>query len=123
MKSFQNRNTLFRNTLIAAALSAVGAVGIAGADANDTTVPQPQPQSDNTGMTNTDSSITAQVKAKLMADDSLKGSNISVTTTDGVVSLAGTLATSASKQAAIDLTKGIAGVKSVDTTGLSSSSG
>ena len=122
MKTFEIRSTLFRNTLIAAALAAVlGAAEVARADAGDTAMPQPQV--DSGGAATTDAVISAQVRAKYMAEDSLKDSSISITTTNGVVTLAGTLANPESKRIAIELAKGIAGVKDVDTSALSSSSG
>ncbi len=125
MKTFENRDALFRNTLIAAALAAaLGAAGLACADTGDTgDTAVPQPQGDGGGAATTDVAISAQVRARYMAEDSLKESSISVTTTDGVVTLAGTLANAESMRIAIELAKGIAGVKSVDTSGLSSSGG
>jgi hyperosmotically inducible periplasmic protein len=122
MKTFENRSTLFRNTLIAAALAAaLGAAEVARADAGDAAVPRPQ--SDSGRAATTDAVISAQVRAKYMGEGSLKDSSISITTTNGVVTLAGTLANEESKRIAIELAKGIAGVKDVVTSALSSSSG
>lgn len=67
-----------------------------------------------------DSWITAKVKSELLADDLSKGFEVGVTTLDGVVVLTGNLA----NLDAIDHVKGIAGsvegVKSVDTSALTS---
>ncbi|EKE82911.1 BON domain-containing protein [Idiomarina xiamenensis] len=61
-----------------------------------------------------DSVITARVKAKLMDDDNLDNSDISVETTDGVVSLTGTVAKEADIDTAENLTEMVEGVKSVE---------
>jgi hyperosmotically inducible protein len=118
MNPFENRKTLFRSTLIAAALAAgMGATAASRADAGDAT--EPQPHSDSVGAAITDTVITAQVKARYLAEDRLKGSDIKVATTNGVVTLTGTLANAESRQAAIDLAKDVEGVKSVDGADLS----
>jgi hyperosmotically inducible protein len=60
-----------------------------------------------------DSSITAEVKANLFADASLKGSKIKVQTKEGVVSLSGTVKTPKAKETAAAIAKAVTGVKSV----------
>jgi len=62
----------------------------------------------------TDTAITAKVKAKLMGEHSLKKSDISVTTTNGVVTLDGSASSSKAKALAEAATKSVDGVKSVD---------
>jgi hyperosmotically inducible protein len=107
---------------IAAALAAgLGATAATRAGSGDSTAPQPR--SDVATASTTDTAITAQVKAKFMSEDRLKGSEIGVTTTNGVVALSGNLANSQSLQIAVELAKGVDGVKSVDTSALSSSGG
>lgn len=65
------------------------------------------------GDTVTDASITAAVKMK-MADDPLVGAmKIDVDTKDGIVTLNGTVKSSAEAQKAVDLAKSVNGVKSV----------
>ena len=118
MKTFENRKSLFRSTLVAAALSAgLSATGPLHADTGDAT--EPQPQSDSVGAATSDTAITAQVKARFQAEDRLKSTQISVTTTNGVVTLTGTVENPQSKSAAVELAKGVQGVKSVDSNDLS----
>jgi hyperosmotically inducible protein len=118
MKTFENRKSLFRNTLVAAALAVgLGATGPLFADAGDAA--QPQPSSDSVGAAISDSGITAVVKAKFMGEDRLKNAQISVSTTDGAVTLTGTVENAESKSAAVELAKGVQGVKSVDSNALS----
>jgi hyperosmotically inducible protein len=120
MKSFENSRTMFRSTLITAALAAgLGVTGTVMADTSDTAA-APQPHSDGMVATITDTAITAKVKARYMGDDRLKNSDIKVTTTNGVVSLSGTAANSDAKSAAVELATGVEGVKSVDAMDLGS---
>ena len=65
-----------------------------------------------------DSWITTKVKSALLADDVTKGFEISVKTYHHVVSLTGTVDTTASADHAADLAKQVKGVKSVDTSAL-----
>ena len=58
--------------------------------------------------------ITATVKGKILADKSLDGSDISVTTEKDVVMLSGTVKTDAQKDEAEKVAKLVNGVKSVD---------
>jgi osmotically-inducible protein OsmY len=62
----------------------------------------------------TDAQITDNVKAKLAATPSLKGEDIEVATSAGVVTLTGKVKTSSSKGVATRVTKGVACVKKVD---------
>ena len=61
-----------------------------------------------------DAAITARVKAKMVGESALERSHISVTTTDGVVTLGGSASSSAAKSAAEATAKAVEGVKSVD---------
>jgi hyperosmotically inducible periplasmic protein len=61
-----------------------------------------------------DSTLTADVKVKLMKAPSLKGSTIEVSTTDGVVTLTGEVKTKQAKGAATKIAKAVKGVKDVD---------
>ena len=61
----------------------------------------------------TDAHITDNVKAKLAATESLKGQNINVATSAGVVTLTGNVKTSASKGVATRTAKGVDCVKKV----------
>ncbi|MHB1053048.1 MAG: BON domain-containing protein [Thiobacillus sp.] len=101
----------FRNALITAGLATVLGIGTAAA-ANDAAVPQAH--SDGMGAAITDTVITAKVKAKLMGEQGLKQSDISVTTTNGVVTLEGSASSSKAKALAEAATKSVEDVKSVD---------
>jgi hyperosmotically inducible protein len=60
-----------------------------------------------------DSWLTAKTKIALAADSRVKGSEINVETTQGLVMIRGKVDTDAAKQAAEGIAKGIDGVKSV----------
>jgi hyperosmotically inducible protein len=66
------------------------------------------------GATVSDTAITAKVKAKMMGEHSLKKSDISVMTTNGVITLDGKASSSKAKSEAMRVAKSIEGVKSVD---------
>jgi hyperosmotically inducible periplasmic protein len=93
------------------------------------TMPQSTPTTDQSTMTRTssnetvpgkvdDSWITTKVKSKLAAAKGVKASDISVSTTDGAVTLTGTATSKAEKTRATHIAKGVKGVKSVDASGL-----
>lgn len=100
-----------RNVLIAAGLTA--GFGMTNVYAADEAV-APQPHSDGVGAAIADTAITAKVKSKVMGEDSLKQSEIHVKTTNGVVTLDGSVSSSNAKDLAETLSKSIEGVKSVD---------
>jgi hyperosmotically inducible protein len=66
-----------------------------------------------TGEVASDSWITTKVKAKFVGEDALKHSHISVSTTDNVVTLTGTVASEAGRERAIAIVKQTDGVKDV----------
>ena len=104
--------SLVRNVLIVAGL-AVG-LGMATAKAASSDKSEPQAHSDGVGAMVTDTAITAKVKSKLMGDKLLDKSDINVTTTNGVVTLEGSVSSAQAKSLAAAETKSIDGVKSVD---------
>ena len=63
--------------------------------------------------TATDASITAAVKMKMADDPDVAAMDINVDTTDGKVTLNGTVQNSAEEGKAVDLAKSVDGVKSV----------
>ena len=65
-----------------------------------------------------DTWITTKVKADYLADDDIKGLDINVSTTNGVVTLAGLLDTQALVDKAVAVAKGTRGVKGVDSSAL-----
>ncbi len=68
---------------------------------------------DNAGAAVKDAAITSAVKAKLLADDTVKGLNIDVDTSNGVVTLNGTTHSRTEALQAIRLARGTDGVKNV----------
>ena len=92
---------------VATALSVCMAAGAAAAD-------DPTPHSDSVGAAVSDTGITTKVKSSFLGDDRLKGAHIKVVTTNGVVTLTGTAASSESKSAAEQIAEGVSGVRSVD---------
>lgn len=66
----------------------------------------------------TDTWITTKVKADLLVTEEVKGLDINVSTTNGVVTLAGVLDSKAQHDKAIAVAKAIKGVKSVETKAL-----
>jgi hyperosmotically inducible protein len=81
----------------------------AGAEVSDAT-----DHSATVGAAVSDTTITAKVKAKFATDDRLKGSDISVTTNNGVVTLSGSVATSDAKETADSLATNVSGVHRVN---------
>jgi len=73
-----------------------------------------QPHSDNAQAAIHDTAITAKIKARLQQDRGLKGSDIQVTTTNGVVTLEGMANDSNAKVTAQRRAETVKGVKSVD---------
>jgi len=91
---------------------AVFAVGLTGVYAEDATTPTAH--SGSVGAAISDTDITAKVKLKLADVKALKGSDVDVTTTNGVVTLTGSATGSDAKDVAERLTKEVKGVKDVD---------
>lgn len=60
-----------------------------------------------------DATITAKVKTALLADDQVKGTALNVDTTNGVVSLTGSLDNQALADKAMQLARGVEGVSDV----------
>lgn len=60
-----------------------------------------------------DTVVTTKVKSALLADSQVKGTQVEVTTSDGVVTLSGSVATPEEKQRAEQVAKTIEGVRSV----------
>lgn len=68
---------------------------------------------DNVGQNISDGWITTKVKSSFMYSNNVSGSNISVSTAQGIVTLSGKVDSGAERALAIELTKNIRGVKSV----------
>jgi hyperosmotically inducible periplasmic protein len=135
-KEIAMRNlSILRKTLIAGGVMfAVAAVPLTQAMAQDTSssssmqssnaASQQSPSSASSSSNETvpgkvdDSWITTKVKSKLAAAKGIKSSDISVNTTEGVVTLTGTVASSKQRTRVEHLAKQVKGVKSVDGSGL-----
>ena len=98
-------------SLLVLALGA--AIGVAGPAAVIAAEAYPEAHSDSVGAAITDTAITAKVKTRFAGDSQLHSSDISVKTTNGVVTLTGT-ADDASSAAASRMAQAVDGVKSVD---------
>lgn len=71
-------------------------------------------KADQAGQAIDDAAITTTIKGKYLADDTLKGLDISVDTDQGVVMLTGSVQDQAARDHATDIAKGVDGVVSVN---------
>jgi hyperosmotically inducible protein len=94
--------------LVAAAPLTAGA-----ADTADKAKEKAQTTTQETKTMVTDSWLTSKVKISLFADERVKGIQVSVDTTKGVVHLRGKVDSAEAKSAASDIAQGVEGVKSV----------
>ena len=106
-----------RNLLIAAAL--VTAFGVAACkktdgQLSDSAAAAAPKESSSIGKAIDDTAITAQIKGRIASDSRTEGSDISVETNNGVVTLSGTATKSAAKEAAEELARSASDVKGVD---------
>ena len=105
-------NITSRKTLVVAGLTTALTLGVAGCDgSNDSN--ETSDASMNMGTTISDTAITAGIKANLAVEPLHEDSDISVTTSNGVVTLSGTVMSAEAKSKAESLATSIAGVKSV----------
>lgn len=102
---------------LTAAFLGTALVFSAGAFAND---PPQQRDSLESEQPGTDTWITTKVKADLLVTDGVEGTKINVSTTNGVVTLAGVLDDESQVSKAIEVARGIEGVVSVDSRALTS---
>ena len=103
-------------TTTAAILMALVAVAPLTAGAADTaakTKEQAQTTTQEAKTMVTDSWVTSKTKIALFADERVKGTQVSVDTTKGVVHLRGKVDSAEAKSAAGEITQGVEGVKSV----------
>ena len=104
-----NVSQMSRKMLIALAIyTSVGAAATAWS------APDSTDRSASVGAALSDTAITGQVKTKFAADQRLKGSDVSVTTNNGVVTLTGTAPSSTARSAAESLASNVSGVRSVN---------
>jgi hyperosmotically inducible protein len=111
-------NNVIRKTLIAAGLvAAFSVVPFAQVAAQEDAM---QKQSNNQTVPDktADAWITTKVKSELATTKGVSSTDISVTTTDGVVVVTGTANSAAEKTTVAQVARKVKGVKSVDTSGL-----
>lgn len=104
------------NRFVAIGVSAALAMTATFALAADT--PPPAHDKDGSEQPVTDTWITTKVKSTLLATDGVAGSDINVSTENGVVTLAGVLDSQAAVDKALEVTRGIEGVTNVDSRAL-----
>ncbi|MHB1215892.1 MAG: BON domain-containing protein [Thiobacillus sp.] len=71
-------------------------------------------KADQAGQAIDDAAITTSIKGKYLADDTLKGLDISVETQQGVVTLTGSVQSDSAKELATTIAQGVDGVTSVN---------
>ena len=113
MNSLSNVRAFVRDTLVATTAGLIMVISVTS-DAIADESPKPQAHSDGVVTAVEDTAITAKVNTRLAKDGALKHSDISVTTTNGVVTLTGTAVTARAKSIAEKDAKAVSGVKSVD---------
>ena len=112
-------NANIRKALFAAALVAgLGTVPFAQVNAQDSAAATSKGDNQTVAGKADDTWITTKVKSEFAANKSVKATDISVSTADGVVTLTGTVATAKEKSHAEMIAKKIKGVKSVDASGV-----
>lgn len=113
MKKFSNSHTALLAATCALGLLMGGNAFAADPMAKPATAAHDMSKHDS-AQPGTDTWITTKVKTDLLATKDVSGMEIKVNTTNGVVSLAGTVATKAEFDKAVATAKGIQGVKKVD---------
>jgi hyperosmotically inducible protein len=88
--------------------------GYAAAQAADKAQAKTQATADKAAATVSDAEITTSVKSKLAANKTVSASNVDVDTSDGVVTLTGTVHSAAARTAAARLARQAKGVKRVE---------
>jgi hyperosmotically inducible protein len=109
-------------TMLGIALLASGiaqATDNPNAQAPATTANASSSADDQSAQPGTDGWITTKVKAQLMATKGIPSTDISVTTTNGVVTLSGVVDSKAQVQKSIAVAKAVKGVNKVDSSALS----
>jgi hyperosmotically inducible protein len=117
--AMRNHSMISKSLFAAGLMVAFAAVPMAQAAAQDAGSAM-QKSSDNQTVPDkaADAWITTKVKSEFGTAKGIKATDISVTTSDGVVTLSGTVATAKEKMHAERVAKHVKGVKSVDASGL-----
>ncbi len=112
----RNSSKIQKALFTAALIAGFGAVPFTQASAQDTAAKS----ADNQTVPDkaADGWITTKVKSEFAANTMVKASDVTVNTSDGVVTLGGTVASEKEKTSAVSIAKKVKGVKSVDASGL-----
>ena len=112
-------HSIIRSSVLATGLMLVfAAVPFSQATAQDATSMQKSSDNQTVPDKAADAWITTKVKSEFGTTKGIKATDISVSTSDGVVTLSGSVATEKEKLHAERVAKHIKGVKSVDASGL-----
>ena len=106
-------------TLLTSMLGVALALGSAGAVFAAEPAAATAASQDQSAQPGTDAWITTKVKTELMTTKDVPSTDISVTTTNGIVTLSGLLDTKAQMQKSIAAAKSVKGVRRVDSSALS----
>ena len=109
------KNSLLITMLGAALMFGSGGIAFAGDMPNSDSAAM---SSDASAQPVTDTWITTKVKAELMSTKGIPSTDINVTTTNGIVTLSGVLASKAQVQKSVAVAKSVKGVKQVDSSAL-----
>ncbi|HUH56264.1 MAG TPA: BON domain-containing protein [Rhodanobacter sp.] len=112
--------SMIRRTVLAAGLTAAFAlIPLSQVAAQDAGANDPMQRSNQTVPDKAaDAWITTKVKSEFGTSKTVKATDISVTTVDGMVSLSGTVGSAQEKLDAVRVAKSVKGVKSVDASGV-----
>lgn len=116
---------LARHTFKAAVVTAVAVIALGACTRSERQeVRTEAKQATNTAANTVDNAaLTTKVKAALLADEMVKGTQINVDSSNGVVTLNGTVDSSAHMQRAEQITRGVSGVTRVQNNLTASASG
>lgn len=107
------KNVVARQAVAVAAIAAAMSLGTAAQGTAQTNPPAKQEKTAQSGNVFKDGWITMKIHSAFIPEQPLEGSNIDVDTTNGVVTLTGTVPTDAAKARAVALAKATDGVKNV----------
>ena len=105
------RNTM---SVLMGALAVTTALGACNKAERQEAKTEAQQAASRTSAAVDDAAITTKVKAALLADDQVKGTQINVDTNAGIVKLTGTVDSQAQVQRAVEVAKGVSGVQKVE---------
>lgn len=115
----RNQSMIRRTVLVAGLTAAFAMIPLSQVAAQDANANGSMQRSNETVPDKAaDAWITTKVKSEFGTSKSVKATDVSVTTVDGMVSLSGTVGSAQEKLDAVRVAKSVKGVKSVDASGL-----